>query len=382
MLSKEFMSADFEVDTVIVGAGVIGLAVARQMCRLGQDLLVIDSESSIGRINSSRNSGVIHAGIYYTEGSLKARFCVTGRHMLYEHCEKFKVPFSRIGKLIVSQKPSQSIQLEEIARMAEVNGVDDLQLLNSEEVKELEPELSISGAILSPSTGIIDPISFMLSLQGVAEDHGVQFAFNSVLHEVELHRDGRLALLINNDGDTVKIICRRVINAAGLYCIKVRNMFPTFDEKKFNLGFARGNYFSYARQGLFKKLIYPIPEEHGLGVHLTLNLAGEVIFGPDVEWVGDLDFSVNGERKAEFVEKISTYFPGVEANRLQPSYAGIRPKLMTHGSDFVNDFVIEHHQEDQYEVVNLLGIESPGLTSSLAIAAEVDDGLKNCVIES
>ena len=376
------MSADFEVDTAIVGAGVIGLAVAKQMCRLGQDLLVIEAESSIGRINSSRNSGVIHAGIYYPEGSLKARFCVTGRDMLYEHCEKFKVPFDRIGKLIVSQKPSQSIQLEEIARKAEVNGVDDLQLLNSEEVKQLEPELSTSGAILSPSTGIIDPVSFMLSLQGVAEDHGVQFAFNSVLIEVELHRDGRLALLIDNDGGTVKIICRRVINAAGLYCIKVRNMFPTFDEKKFSLVFARGNYFSYARQGLFKKLIYPIPEEHGLGVHLTLNLAGEVIFGPDVEWVDDLDFSVNGQRKAGFVEKISTYFPDVEANRLQPSYAGIRPKLMTHGSGFVNDFVIEHHQKDQYEVVNLLGIESPGLTSSLAIAAEVDDGLKNCVIES
>lgn len=373
------MSSDFEIDTAIIGAGVIGLAVAKQMSRLGSNLLVIESENSIGRMNSSRNSGVIHAGIYYPEGSLKARFCVTGKQMLYEYCEKFKVPCDRIGKLIVSQNPGQSAQLEEIAKKAEVNGVDDLQFLNKEEVKQLEPELSTSGAILSPSTGIIDPMSFMLSLQGVAEECGVQFAFNSVLDEVEFHRDGRLALLIKNDGARVKIICRRVINAAGLHCINVRNMFPTVDEKKFNLGFARGNYFSYAGQGLFKKLIYPIPEEHGLGVHLTLNLAGEVIFGPDVEWVEKLDFSVNSERKARFIEKISTYFPSVQADRLQPSYAGIRPKLMTNGSDVLSDFVIEYLKEDRYEVVNLLGIESPGLTSSLAIAAEVDDGLKNGV---
>jgi L-2-hydroxyglutarate oxidase LhgO len=157
-------------------------------------------------------------------------------------------------------------------------------------------------------------------------------------------------------------------------------MFPTVDKEKYTMSFARGNYFSYGRQGLFKKLIYPIPEAHGLGVHLTLNMAGEVIFGPDVEWVEDLDFSANGDRKAQFIEKISTYFPGVEANRLQPSYAGIRPKLMTNDSDVVNDFVIEHLLEDQYEVVNLLGIESPGLTSSLAIAAAVDDRLNNSVI--
>lgn len=374
------MSSDFEIDTVIIGAGVIGLAIAKQLRKLNSDLLVIDSESSIGQINSSRNSGVIHAGIYYPENSLKAQFCVSGKHMLYEHCKKFKLPCVRIGKLIVAHTQSHLAQLEAIAEKAEANGVDDLRFLNDEEVNELEPELNTCGAILSPSTGIIDPMFFMLSLQGVAEEHGVQFAFNSVLNGVERHRDGRLALLITNYGGIVKIICRRVINAAGLHCINVRNMFPTVDKEKYTMRFARGNYFSYARQGLFKKLIYPIPEAHGLGVHLTLNMAGEVIFGPDVEWVEDLDFSVNGDRKAQFVEKISTYFPGFEANRLQPSYAGIRPKLMTNDSDVVNDFVIEHLQEDQYEVVNLLGIESPGLTSSLAIAAAVDDRLNNSVI--
>ncbi|MDA8625707.1 FAD-dependent oxidoreductase, partial [Alphaproteobacteria bacterium] len=302
----------FEIDTVIVGCGVVGLGIAHELRNLSSDLLMLEADEGIGRCISSRNSGVIHAGIYYPKDSLKARLCVQGKDLLYRHCEKYKVPFSKTGKLIVATSDAQIMELQEIREKALQNCVDDLCFLNKSDVKELEPELDVKAGLLSPSTGIVDPISFMLSLQGSVEENGVQFAFGSRFKGAEHQADGRLLLLVENQGDEIRLICKRLINAAGLASVDVRNNLPFAWGKSYRMGFARGNYFSYSRKTSFRRLIYPVPEEHGLGIHLTLNLANEAIFGPDVDWIDKIDFSVNEGRKPEFVSAIRKYFPTVQ----------------------------------------------------------------------
>lgn len=359
--------SEYQTDTVIIGCGAIGLSIAHSLTSVCQDLIMLEADEGIGRGISSRNSGVIHAGIYYPRNTLKAQLCVEGKELLYSHCEKYGVPFSRTGKLVVATSDYQIRKLEEIRENALLNSVDDLCFLDRTAVKEIEPEIDVKGALLSPSTGIIDPIQFMLSLQGSIERKGVQFAFGSRLANVERNRDGRLVLNVKNRGDQIKLVCSRLINASGLGAVDVRNSLPIEWDENYRMVFARGNYFSYSRKTTFQRLIYPVPEKYGLGIHLTLNMANEVTFGPDVEWVDKLEFSVNENRKAKFITAIKKYFPTVQPDYLNPAYAGIRPKLIKNNKEVIKDFLIEHVREESYEIVNLMGIESPGLTSSLAI---------------
>jgi L-2-hydroxyglutarate oxidase LhgO len=354
-----------KIDCVVIGAGVVGLAVARLLAEAGREVVVLEAAAAIGTGTSSRNSEVIHAGIYYPPNSLKARLCVAGRQALYSYCEASGVAHRRCGKLIVATHPRQLKKLAEIERQAQANGVNDLQWLSSEQAMTLEPDVRCVGALLSPSTGIVDSHALMLSLQGDAERAGAVFAFHSALE------GGRLG----SDGIEIKVqgqawLANLVINCAGLAAPMVAaslNGFPArFVPPTF---YAKGNYFSCTHRTRFSHLIYPVPEEAGLGVHLTLDLAGQARFGPDVEWISEVDYQVDPRRGDGFYEEIRKYWPQLPDGALQADYCGIRPKLSRRETlDFRIDDSSVHGVNG---LINLFGIESPGLTSALAIADHV-----------
>lgn len=360
----------FETDTVIVGAGVIGLAIARILALAGQDVVIIERETLIGSHTSSRNSEVIHAGIYYPAGSLKARLCVEGKHQLYEYCSKRHVPHKNCGKLIVATSPDQVSQLEAIKARAEANGVDDLVVLSRDDALALEPHLTCNAALLSPSTGIIDSHALMVSYRGEAEENGSVIAFGTSVDWIEPTDTG---FLIDTSGSAqAQIACRRFINAAGLFAPQIAARIAGFaPEFRPQAHYCKGNYYSLQGRAPFERLIYPVPEAAGLGVHLTLDMGGQARFGPDTQWIDGVDYTVDPKRADGFYAAIRSYWPGLKEGALAPSYAGIRPKLSPEGSG-ADDFRIDGPALHKVPgLINLFGIESPGLTASLAIADEV-----------
>lgn len=358
-----------QVDCVVVGAGVIGLAIARRLAQAGREVIVLESEHEAGTVTSSRNSEVIHAGIYYPHGSLMAKFCVEGRAALYWYCAEHGVPHRQCGKLIVATDDDERARLVAIRERAAVNGVE-LSLLSAADALSLEPSLNCTGALLSPATGIIDSHAYMLALRGDAEDAGAMFAFHARLQSSEVRTDG-FALQIGGDAP-MQLGCRLLINAAGLAAPEVAQHLEGMPKALVPKAFyAKGNYFSCAVRAPFSHLIYPVPVPGGLGTHLTLDMAGQARFGPDVEWVDAIDYTVDPVRAAQFYPAIRRYWPGLPDDALLPSYAGIRPKIVPPGIA-VQDFNIQGPQMHGVPgLVNLFGIESPGLTSSLGIADHV-----------
>lgn len=363
--------ADF--DAIVVGAGVVGLAVGARLARAGLATVIVDGESTFGSWTSSRNSEVVHAGIYYPEGSLKASLCVRGREQLYAYCDQRGVPFSRIGKVIFAANPEQSPILDDIKRRASEAGVDDLIRLSTADAKRLEPELACHEALHSPSTGIVDSHAFMSSLLAEAESHGASFSRGSRVTRLSHHAEG---WGVHLDGDPEPAVsATRVINAAGLAAhLLARETEGLAPAHVPDVRYARGNYFSYHGAIPFRHLIYPVPVPGGLGTHLTFDMAGAARFGPDVEWVDSLDYTVDPGRAEHFLSAARAIWPKIDPSRLAPAYAGIRPKAFRDGQtgDFMIDGPETHGLAD---LVNLFGIESPGLTGSLAIADFVADRL-------
>ena len=363
------------VECVVIGAGVVGLAIARQLAQAGREVIVLEALEAIGTVTSSRNSEVIHAGIYYPAGSLMARLCVQGKQALYAYCRERGIAHRNSGKLIVATRPEEIARLQAIKAHAEANGVHDLELLSRAEANALEAELACEAALLSPSTGIIDSHGYMLSLRGEAEAAGAAFALLAPLLHGRVTAAG-FELDIGGEAP-MQLACATLINAAGLSATTIaRNL----DGMPLDLippaYLAKGCYFSCSTRAPFSHLIYPVPEPGGLGVHLTLDLAGQARFGPDVEWVDRIDYTVDPARGDKFYPAIRRYWPALPDGALLPSYSGMRPKIVP-PAVAVQDFMIQGPSvHGVHGLVNLFGIESPGLTSSLAIADHVEEILK------
>ena len=358
-----------EVDCVVIGAGVVGLAVARALALQGREVMVLEDANAIGTGTSSRNSEVIHASIYYPQGSLKARLCVQGKHLLYAYCAERGIGHSRCGKLLVATQPGQVAQLQGIIDKAAANGVPDLVLLTREQARALEPQLECIAAVHSPSTGIVDSHALMLALQGDLENAGGMVALNSTLRHALCGPDA--IILVADDGTTLR--AKTVINAAGLHALTLATRFQGLAPKYVPTPyFAKGSYFTLSGRSPFNRLIYPVPEAAGLGIHLTIDLGGQARFGPDVEWVHSPDdLLVDPARGDAFYAEVRKYWPALPDGALQPGYAGIRPKLQGPGTP-AHDFVIQGPDVHGIAgLVNLFGIESPGLTSALALAEHV-----------
>jgi L-2-hydroxyglutarate oxidase LhgO len=354
-----------QVDCVVVGAGVVGLAVARALALDGHEVLVLEAVNAVGTGTSSRNSEVIHAGIYYAPGSLKARLCVQGRALLYDYCGERNISYRRCGKLLVATELAQVAQLQGIADQALRNGVTDLVLLSADEARKLEPALRCHAALLSPSTGIIDSHGLMLALLGDLENAGGVLALNAPLASARVVPSG----IELQAADGTQLQAKTVINAAGLQAPALAARFAGLDRRFVPQAFyAKGNYFTLATRAPFSHLIYPGPQAAGLGVHLTLDLGGQAKFGPDVEWVDSPDdLAVDPARADAFYAEVRKYWPDLQDGALLPGYAGIRPKISGPG-EAAHDFVIQGPNEHGVPgLVNLFGIESPGLTSCLAI---------------
>ncbi len=364
------------VDCIVIGAGVVGIAVARNLALAGREVVVLESAGAVGTGTSSRNSEVIHAGIYYRRGSLKARLCIKGREMLYRYCLEHGVAHRRCGKLIVATQGSQRETLRQIRGGAEANGVLDLRELTGAEAVAMEPKLSCVAALLSPSTGIIDSHGYMLSLQGDAEDHGAAFAFMSPVERGRITPTG-FELDIGGAEPTT-ILARCVINSGGLHAQHIMQDMAGFPARRIPpCHYAKGNYYTLSGRSPFSRLVYPVPEDAGLGVHLTFDLGGQTRFGPDVEWVDSIDYSVDARRAERFYRAIRPYWPAIPDGSLQPGYAGIRPKVQGPGEP-PRDFVIQGPSDHGVNgLINLFGIESPGLTASLAIADHVCQRLQD-----
>ncbi|MFI5012957.1 MAG: NAD(P)/FAD-dependent oxidoreductase [Hyphomicrobiales bacterium] len=358
------------VDAVVIGAGVVGLAVARALALAGRETIILEAETMIGTGTSSRNSEVIHAGIYYPQGSLKALLCVAGRKALYAFCDTHGVAYRRCGKLIVATNEEQRRALERIMAGAMDNGVDDIAILSREEALALEPALSCTGALLSPSTGILDSHGFMLALLGDAQAHGAAIAYGSSVSRGCV-AGGSLGIDVESDGEVMRLSPSLLVNCAGLEAQSVAASIAGLPPETIPpLRYAKGNYFSLPGRAPFTRLIYPVPEIGGLGVHLTLDLGGQAKFGPDVEWVERPDYTVDAARGERFYAAIRAYWPSLPDGALVPGYAGIRPKLPA--TDAAADFVIQGQATHGVAgLINLYGIESPGLTSALAIGDHV-----------
>jgi L-2-hydroxyglutarate oxidase LhgO len=362
--------------TAVIGAGVVGLAVARRLAQLGHEVIVVEAAGHIGDGISSRNSEVIHAGIYYPRDSLKARLCVAGREQLYQYCQQQKVNVSHCGKWLVATNDAQAERLESIQAQAAGNGVQ-LALCGRTKIKKALPELTSVAGLWSPLTGIVDSHGLMLSLQGDLENAGGQLALRTPVNAINSddaagvkHRltlGGAMPCLLEVDN---------LVNAAGLGAVALTRNWPGLpSSQQPQQWLARGVYFSYSGRHSFRQLVYPLPEPGGLGVHLTLDLAGQIRFGPDVEWIEREDYSVHPERKAAFVDAIRQWWPGLDPEKLQPAYAGIRPKLAGPDGGFCDFRIDGPSQHGVAGLVNLFGIESPGLTACLAIADEVAERL-------
>jgi L-2-hydroxyglutarate oxidase LhgO len=356
------------LDAVVVGAGVVGLAVARALALAGREVVILEAEDAIGTHTSSRNSEVIHAGIYYPKGSLKARACVAGKELLYEYCVSHGVPHRRSGKLIVASADEQLEELKSIQQKAHANGVSDVVWMTRQQVLALEPELHCVAGLYSPSTGIIDSHALMLAYQGDAEARGAMLALKSPLEKCEVVADGFVL--------QEEIHAKVLVNSAGLRAPSVAKSMEGYRAQLAPKElYAKGNYYSLVGKSPFKRLVYPVPEPGGLGVHVTLDMAGQARFGPDVEWVDSIGYEVDPRRSERFYAAIRRYWPGLPDGALAPGYSGIRPKTAGPGEP-APDFAIQGPRVHGIPgLVHLFGIESPGLTASLALAGMVLDEL-------
>ncbi|MDG4721271.1 MULTISPECIES: NAD(P)/FAD-dependent oxidoreductase [Thalassospira] len=364
------MTAD--IQTIVIGAGVVGLACARSLARTGREVLIIEQHDSIGTETSARNSEVIHAGIYYPKGSLKAKLCVSGREMLYRYCAENGISHKRTGKLIVATAEDQLEALRGIEHKARENGVEDLVWLSQTEALEREPALNCVGALNSPSTGIVDSHQLMVTLLGEAENHGATLALNSKVTSVDYANGLYSVTTCDADGEEMSLTCAELIVAGGLHTQTIgRNFTGLGQDTVPPQHYARGCYFTLSGKAPFSTLIYPAPEQAGLGIHLTLDLGGQARFGPDVTWVDQPNYDVPEERRAAFAEAIRKYYPDLNEDALQTGYAGVRPKIQAPG-EAARDFMIAGEKSHGLNgLVMLYGIESPGLTASLAIGEQV-----------
>lgn len=353
---------------IVIGAGVIGLACARALASRGIETIIVENHNGIGQETSSRNSEVIHAGLYYPANSLKASLCVQGKHQLYEYCAAHSVPHRRCGKLIVATSTGHEEKLEKLLHQASLNGVDDILPITRAQALRYEPDLFCTAALYSPSTGIIDSHALMLSLLGDAEDHGAALAMNTRVDDGSVTATG-IELLITGNDEPMLLSAQFIVNAGGLHAPAIARRLAGFPTEHIPpTYFAKGNYYALSGRAPFSRLIYPVPEEGGLGVHLTLDLNGQVRFGPDVEWTDTLEYSVDPRRCNSFYAEVRKYWPQLPEDSLTPTYAGIRPKLSGPGEPNA-DFLIQGPETHGIAgLVNLFGIESPGLTSCLAIA--------------
>ncbi len=365
-----------KVDCLVIGAGVVGLAVARALARAGREVVIVEAAQTIGTGTSSRNSEVIHAGIYYPQGSRKAALCVAGNRALYAYCAERGVAHRRCGKLIVATAEAQVAELQAIEARAIANGVTDLRWLSAAEAQAIEPAVRCVRALFSPSTGIVDSHGLMLALLGEAEQHGAMLALNSPVLSGRVTSEGiviRTETRSDTDGDKdggMELLASHVINSAGLQAQAVAASIEGFPAAQVPPCFyAKGNYYSLAGCSPFSRLVYPVPEPGGLGVHVTLDLAGQARFGPDVEWVNEIDYRVDPARAQRFYAAVRAYWPELPDDALLPAYSGIRPKLGPAGSpESSADFRIEDASVHGVPgLVQLFGIESPGLTSALVI---------------
>ncbi len=357
------------IEAVVVGAGVIGLAVARRLATAGLEVLVLEREDAIGTGTSSRNSEVIHAGIYYPPGSLKARTCIEGRDFLYRYCAARGIPHRRCGKLVVAGREEQIPRLEAIRANAEASGVHDLEWWDRPRIARAEPELRAVAALWSPSTGILDSHALMLAYQGDAEARGAVIAFRSPLLAARVVENG--FLLEVGGAEPLTLRCRHLVNAAGLHAPSLARRIAGLDPAKVPRGWlCKGSYFVLSGPSPFSHLVYPVPEAAGLGIHVTLDLAGRCRFGPDTEWIETFDYDVDPARAALFAAAIRSYWPGLPEDALEPGYAGIRPKIVPPGTPPA-DFLVQGPEAHGIPgLVNLFGIESPGLTASAPLAEE------------
>ena len=376
------MSADFSTEAVVIGAGIVGLAVARALAQAGRGVVILEKNARISEETSARNSEVIHAGIYYPKASLKADLCVEGRKQIYAFCESHDVPHKRLGKLIVATRADQHQDLAAIHQKAADNGVTDLQPLSKAQIGALEPDLSATGGLLSPSTGIIDSHAYMLALLGDAEAAGASLVREAEVTFVTRRGDG-YRLAVRNAGETMTLETSLLVNCAGLWASRVARLIEPLDPMFVPPTFlAKGNYATLNTRSPFRHLVYPVPEVGGLGVHLTLDMGGAARFGPDVEWLENddparIDYAVSQAVPARFAPRIAAYWPKITEAMLTPGYSGVRPKIggrENPNADFRIDGPAVHGLGG---LVNLFGIESPGLTASLAIAGKVEEMLRD-----
>lgn len=356
-----------QVECAVIGAGVVGLAIARRLAQAGREVVVLEAAEAIGTGASSRNSEVIHAGLYYPEGSLKARLCAAGRRMLYPYLAVHGIDHQKTGKLVVAAEEAEIPILRDLEAKGLANGCDDLRRLTAAEAMALEPELTCAAALLSPSTGIFDSHGFMLALQGEAETAGAVFAFKSPVTGGAVEAKG-LRLRIGE----AELLARQAINAAGLGAQDVARAIAGYPAERVPpLHYAKGNYFYLTGKAPFARLVYPVPGTASLGLHYTRDLAGQGRFGPDVEWVEAIDYTVDAKRADSFYAAIRRYWPKLADGALRPGYAGIRPKIQA-PHEPARDFLIEGPAAHGINgLVHLFGIESPGLTAALAIAEHV-----------
>lgn len=358
------------IDCIVVGAGVVGLAIARRLALAGREVMVLEATDAIGTETSSRNSEVIHAGIYYPKDSLMARSCIEGRTALYRFCHERQIPHLACGKLIVATDQAELSQLSAIKSRAEANGVDDMCILSAADAKALEPALFCTGALMSPSTGIIDSHSYMLALQADLKSAGGFIVFRAPVLGGQITDDG-IVLTVGTE-DALNLRCRTMVNAAGLHATDLAHKIEGQPHRFIpETWYAKGNYFSLVGKAPYSRLVYPVPVPGGLGVHFTIDLAGQARFGPDVEWIDHIDYTVDPGRADRFYGAIRRYWPGLKDGALQPSYSGIRPKTSPQGAPSRDFAVIGPETHGIPGLINLFGIESPGLTASLALSEVV-----------
>jgi L-2-hydroxyglutarate oxidase LhgO len=357
------------VEAVVLGAGVVGLAVARALALSGREVLVLEAAGGIGTVTSSRNSEVVHAGIYYPTGSLKARLCVAGRQALYGYCAAHGVPIHKLGKLIVASDPAETLRLETIQAQAAANGVP-LTLLSGDQARAMEPALRVDSALHSPETGIVDSHGLMLAYQGEAEDAGAMLAMHAPVEGGEVTGHG-IRLRVGGEAE-MDLECTILVNAVGLHAPAMARSISGIPRQSIPRAYlCKGSYYGLAGRAPFSRLIYPVPEPGGLGVHLTLDLGGQARFGPDVEWVEREEYAVDLGRAAGFYAAIRRYWPALPDGALVPGYAGIRPKISGPGEPAADFAIVGPAEHGVPGLVNLFGIESPGLTASLAIGEVV-----------
>ena len=355
---------------VIIGAGIVGLACGRALAGKGYEVIILEQHDDFGTETSARNSEVIHAGIYYPPGSLKSTLCVHGKALLYRFCKDYGVEHRQCGKLIVATTAAQETQLHAIKQKAEGNGVTDLVLINRTQAQALEPEVECIAALFSPSTGIIDSHGLMLALLGDAERYGAVLAVRTPVERIVAHNN-HFEVMTGGDAPA-SISANIVVNSAGLHAAKVAACIDGLAAQHVpTMRYAKGNYFSLSGKAPFSRLVYPVPEPGGLGVHYTIDMGGQGRFGPDVQWIDQIDYQVDATRGEKFYDQIRRYWPKLHDGLLQPAYSGIRPKLVSAGEPEADFFIQGPQQHGLSGLINLFGIESPGLTSSLAIAEKI-----------